>query len=167
MFRIALVPPEQRDAFAQEGAALMVSMEPWVTLGTDLQRAMALLADPVKEVHVARTEGGELQGFALLDLTGPFRAYLHILSVAPRWQSKGLATQLIALAEQIAFRVSPNLFICVSDFNQRARALYERCGFEQCGVLKDYVVRGHDELLLRKTIGSRSDFAKGLLKFNT
>jgi ribosomal protein S18 acetylase RimI-like enzyme len=41
----------------------------------------------------------------------------------------------------------------VSSFNPRARELYERLGYEFIGELKDYLVRGHSELLMRKTIG--------------
>jgi ribosomal protein S18 acetylase RimI-like enzyme len=164
MFIINVVPAEQRVAFAEEAAPLLVSMDPWITLGTDIARARVLLSDLEKQVHVARTEEGELQGLMILDLTGPFRSYVHILCVAPKWQGKGLAKQLIGIAEEIAFRIGPNLFICSSSFNPRARKLYESCGFVQCGVLTDYIVRGHDEILLRKSIGTRSDFLKGLLK---
>ncbi len=165
MFKsIAVVPQEQRAAFAEEGGALLTSMEPWLTLGVDLARARVFLSDSEKQVHVACTDEGELQGLMVLDLTGPFRCYLHILCVAPKWQGKGLAKQFIAIAEEIAFRISPNLFICASSFNPRAQKLYESCGFVQCGVLKEYIIRGHDEILLRKTIGPRTDFFKGLLK---
>ncbi len=163
MFNIVAVPHEQRAAFADEGGQLMVSMEPWITLGSDMARCRVLLTDEVKQVHVARTADGQLQGFMVLDLTGPFRSYVHILCVAPAWQGKGLATHLIGLAEDIAFQLSPNLFICVSDFNPRARQLYERLGFELCGTLKDYIVRGRDELLLRKSIGTRVEFGRGLV----
>jgi len=31
--------------------------------------------------------------------------------------------------------------------------LYERLGYEVVGELKDYIVPGHSEMLLRKTIG--------------
>jgi len=41
----------------------------------------------------------------------------------------------------------------VSSFNPRARALYERLGYEMIGELKDYLIEGASELLMRKTIG--------------
>ena len=45
-----------------------------------------------------------------------------------------------------------------SSFNTRARALYERVGFEYVGTLKDLIVKGYDEILLRKTLGPLNTF---------
>jgi len=64
-----------------------------------------------------------------------------------------LGRQLIAFAEERIFRESPNVFLCVSSFNSDARRLYERLGYELIGELRDYLVRGSSELLMRKTIG--------------
>jgi ribosomal protein S18 acetylase RimI-like enzyme len=50
------------------------------------------------------------------------------------------------------FPEARNIFLCVSDFNHRARILYERCGYKQVGVLENYVVEGHAELLMRKRL---------------
>jgi RimJ/RimL family protein N-acetyltransferase len=35
-----------------------------------------------------------------------------------------------------------NLFLCVSSFNHRARALYERLGYAALAELEDYVIPG-------------------------
>ena len=70
-----------------------------------------------------------------------------------RWRGRGLGSALIAFAERRILRDKPNVFICVSSFNARARRLYERMGYEVVGELKDFVVRGHSEFLLRKTTG--------------
>lgn len=43
-------------------------------------------------------------------------------------------------------------FLCVSSFNPRARALYERLGYELIGELKDFVIDGASELLMRKRL---------------
>lgn len=51
------------------------------------------------------------------------------------------------------------MFLCVSDFNPRARALYERLGYELVGELPDFLVRGQAELLYRKTRGPWAEFA--------
>jgi ribosomal protein S18 acetylase RimI-like enzyme len=59
----------------------------------------------------------------------------------------------MAYAEARIFRDTPNVFICVSSFNPRAQAFYRRLGYEVIGELRDYVVRGHSEWLLRKSIG--------------
>ena len=51
------------------------------------------------------------------------------------------------------FRESPNVFLCVSSFNKEAQRLYKRLGYRKVGELKDYVVKGHSEFLMRKSIG--------------
>jgi len=62
-------------------------------------------------------------------------------------------------AEARIFRDSPNVFMCVSSFNANAFRLYQRLGYEVVGELRDYLVRGHSEILLRKTRGPWTEFA--------
>jgi ribosomal-protein-alanine N-acetyltransferase len=133
-------------------ARLMSTSEPWVTLGRDYDAAIALLRDPTREVYVAERDG-ELVGFVILCVVGAFVGYMQTVAVEPTFRGGGVGTALIAFAEERIFAVTPNVFICVSSFNPRARALYERLGYVYVGVLTDYIVRGHSELLLRKTRG--------------
>lgn len=51
--------------------------------------------------------------------------------------------------------------MCVSSFNVEAFKLYQRLGHEVIGELKDYLVRGHAEVLLRKSTGPWAEFRKG------
>jgi ribosomal protein S18 acetylase RimI-like enzyme len=51
--------------------------------------------------------------------------------------------------------------MCVSSFNGDALRLYLRLGYEVIGELKDYLVRGHSEILLRKSKGPWGEFRKG------
>ncbi len=44
------------------------------------------------------------------------------------------------------------MFLCVSSFNGRARALYERHGYRTVGELADYVVDGLSEILMVKRL---------------
>jgi [ribosomal protein S18]-alanine N-acetyltransferase len=48
--------------------------------------------------------------------------------------------------------------MCVSSFNRDARRLYERLGYRVVGELTDYIVEGHSEILLRKTVGPLTTF---------
>lgn len=41
----------------------------------------------------------------------------------------------------------------MSSFNQDAQRWYQRMGYQAIGELKDYLVAGHSEILMRKTIG--------------
>jgi ribosomal protein S18 acetylase RimI-like enzyme len=91
-------------------------------------------------------------------MQGLLTGYIQTVCVRPHRQGEGLGSALIRFAEDRIFRDSPNVFMCVSSFNQRARQLYERLGYEQIGVLTAFVVAEHDELLLRKSRGSWSEF---------
>ena len=142
---------------APQCADLMISSDPWMTLRLRREGALASLTDMAKEVYVVRDASG-VAGFLILDLRGVVAGYIQTLCVRPDCRGRGLGTMLIGWAEQRIFKASPNVFICVSSFNSGARRLYERLGFEPVGVLHDFIVAGHDELLLRKTQGAWTDF---------
>jgi ribosomal protein S18 acetylase RimI-like enzyme len=135
----------------------MCSSEPWLTLGRSYEDSLQILQDPSREVYLAEDAQG-LAGFLILCLTGPFIGYIQTVCLAPDRRGQGIGTQLIAFAEERIGRVSPNVFLCVSSFNLRARQLYERLGYEYIGELKDYLVRGHSELLYRKSRGPWFEF---------
>lgn len=137
---------------ARACAELMANSEPWLTLGRTFDDGLKLLSDAGKEVYVARDEKA-VAGFIILDMCGAFRGYIQTIGVMSEWRGRGVGTRLIKFAEERIFRGSPNVFLCVSDFNTEAQKLYARLGYERIGELKDYVVSGHSEILMRKTIG--------------
>ena len=94
-----------------------------------------------------------LVGFVVLCMEGAFVGYIQTLCVATDCRGQGIGSGLIAFAEKRIFAQTPNVFICVSSFNTAAKRLYLRLGYEIVGELRDYVVAGHSEILLRKTIG--------------
>ena len=143
----------------RECARMMASSEPWVTLNRGIGDSLRLLSDCKKEVYVADA-GGEVAGFIVLEMEGSFTGYVKSIYVAPGWRGRGVGSTLMGYAEERIFKESPNVFICVSDFNTGARRLYERLGYETIGELRDYVVRGHSEVLMRKSIGPLDGFEK-------
>lgn len=149
------------DAELELCARTMANSEPWLTLRRTFEDSVALLSNVTKEVYLAAHES-EIAGFIILDMNGAFKGYLQTICVMPSCRGHGVGTQLIAFAEQRIFREAPNVFMCVSSFNPEARKLYLRLGYEIVGVLKDYVVAGHDEILLRKTIAPLHAFAEQL-----
>jgi ribosomal protein S18 acetylase RimI-like enzyme len=120
---------------------------------------MDLLEDPSREVYVA-VEANQVLGFIVLNMAGAFTGYIQTICVQDHERSRGVGTRLVEFAEKRIFRDSPNVFLCVSSFNPRARALYERLGYQLIGELKDYIVGGHSELLFRKSISPIRDFRK-------
>lgn len=95
---------------------------------------------------------------SLLDLRGPLAGYIQATCVRSDLRGQGLGSALITWAEQRIFQESPNVFLCVSSFNEGARRLYERMGYEVVGRFASFVVGQHDELLLRKTWGPWAEF---------
>lgn len=143
----------ETDAEAEECAQHMASSEPWLTLGRRYDASLAIIHDPSREVYVTLDARGAVAGFLILFLASPFAGYLQTVCLAPASRGQGLGRRLIEFAEQRIGEVSPNVFLCVSDFNPRAQALYERLGYQLVGELTDFLVRGHAELLYRKTRG--------------
>ena len=135
----------------------MVESEPWITLGLTLDMAQKVLTDPLREQYAIRDAAG-VAAVTVLDMRGLLSGYIQILCVRPDCRGSGLGSILLRWAETRIFRDSPNAFICVSSFNPGARRLYERLGFEPVGVLRELIVPGYDELLLRKTRGPWSEF---------
>ena len=135
----------------------MSSSEPWLTLGRTYESSYEILGAPTREIYVAKV-GEELAGFVILLMHGALVGYIQTICMAPEHRNRGLGRQLLAYAEERIFRDSPNVFLCVSSFNTGAQRLYLRLGYELIGEFKDYIVRGHSELLMRKTRGPLREF---------
>jgi ribosomal-protein-alanine N-acetyltransferase len=142
---------------ASQCAAMMCATDPWLRLGRNYDECLGILGDTTCETYVAE-DGGRIAGFVMINMHGAFIGYIRAVCVAAESRGSGLGSQLIAFAEERIFRDSPNVFLCVSSFNERARALYERLGYEPIGELRDYLVRGASEFLMRKTSGPIRDF---------
>ncbi len=140
-------------------ARMMAGSDPWITLQRDYDASVQTLTSPGKEVYVA-ADGKKILGFIILNMQGGFIGYLQSIGVAPEWRSQGIGRRLVAHAEERIFRDSPNVFICVSSFNPGAQRFYRCLGYEVIGELKDFIVRGHSEILLRKTIAPWREFKK-------
>ena len=152
MDRLLTILPLESTADAEACARIMVASDPWLTLGRGYDSALTILSNRVRERYVARRDG-QLAGFIVLNMNGPFVGYIQIVCTAPEFRGTGVGTQLLQFAEERIFRESPNVFLCVSSFNEGARRLYERLGYTLVGELSDYIVRGYSELLLRKSRG--------------
>jgi ribosomal protein S18 acetylase RimI-like enzyme len=140
-------------------ARMMAGSEPWITLQRDYDASVQTLTSPGKEVYVAAC-GRQILGFIILNMQGGFIGYIQSIGVAPGWRGRGIGRRLVAYAEERIFREAPNVFICVSSFNPGAQRFYRSLGYEAIGELKDFVVRGHSEILLRKTIAPWREFKK-------
>jgi ribosomal-protein-alanine N-acetyltransferase len=145
---------------AESCAQLMATSEPWLTLGRTYEASLRIVQDPTREVYVARDNEG-LAGLLILCMTGAFVGYIQTILVHPDRRGQGIGSRLLEFAEQRILQESPNVFMCVSSFNEGARRLYQRQGYTVVGELTDYIVEGHSEILLRKTRGPLATYIPG------
>jgi len=138
-------------------ASIMCASEPWITLKRNYSDCLASVQGDYKEIYIAQQEN-KLSGFIILQMAGTFKGYIQTICVTPEARGKGIGTALIRFAEQRIFSVSPNVFMCVSSFNHEAAKLYQQLGYEKIGELKDFILEGYSEILLRKSIGTLSEF---------
>ena len=151
------IRPMFNTAEARYCASFLVASEPWITLGLTFEQALQRLTDHTREIHVA-TVGEEIVGVLILFLDGTFKGYIQAIGVHPDWRGRGVGTRIMNFAEEQIFRLSPNVFLCVSSFNVAAQKFYEQLGYQRVGELPDFVVQGCSEILMRKTRGPLRDF---------
>ncbi len=148
----ATISRTRKAEYLRRCARIMAASEPWLTLGLDYRACLASVSGPLREVYAARL-GGKSLGFVIVEMNGSFKGYIKAICVAPEARGLGLGSRLMAFAERRIFRETPNVFLCVSSFNRGARRLYARLGYATAGILRDFIVKGSHELLLRKTLG--------------
>lgn len=133
-------------------AEIIAASEPWITLGMDKDHVIGTFNDPWNEVYAAFIKD-EIVGIIVLQTKGAFSGYLKSIAVKPEWRGKKLGAKMMAFIEKEIFSTCTNLFLCVSSFNTEAQKFYLKLGYEKIGVLNNYLLEGHDEILMRKTTG--------------
>lgn len=141
-------------------AGMMADSEPWISLGRGFEDSLGIITDPSRDVYVAWI-GDEIVGFVVVEMTGTFKGYIKSVYVLPEFRCRGIGSMLMKHVESKIFSATPNVFLLVSSFNTEARRLYEKLGYEQVGELKDFVVRSHSEILMRKTLCPLTEFKTG------
>lgn len=82
----------------------------------------------------AENSSGEAVGLMQCDWYGMFGAwpYLALLGVKKGWRGMGVGHKLLAAFERVSREMGARqMFICVSGFNPRARALYPSQGYRR------------------------------------
>ena len=133
-------------------AGLLSSSDPWKRLGISREDLLAITHDREYLIYTAHIED-KLCGITILDPRGVAGApYIKSILVAEEYRNRGIGAHLVAFAENLFKQKSPHLFLCVSSFNIKARAFYERSGYSAIGVLKDHIKMGEAEILMYKRI---------------
>lgn len=130
----------------------MASSEPWITLHRGLDVCRPACVDPAYLVLVARRHDTPC-GFIRLHPRGVAGSpYIATVAVSEAERGRGVGAALLDAAEERYAGTARYIFLCVSSFNERARALYERHGYRLVGELPDYVIDGASELLMGKRL---------------
>jgi ribosomal protein S18 acetylase RimI-like enzyme len=135
-------------------AQMMATTDPWITLGVGYEICLKAFEGECRETYVVRF-GREIAGFVVLQVCGSFSGYIQTICIGDKFRNRGLGTNLLEFCEKRILEFSPNIFICVSTFNEGAIKLYKKFGFKLVGELENFVANGFTELLLRKTVGPR------------
>ncbi len=138
-------------------AVLMSLSEPFKTLKFDYEKCRMAVRGDYKEVYLAIVEN-EFAGFIVLQFYGVLRGYIQTICIEPVYRGKGIGTALLKFSEEKILKLFPNVFMCVTSFNDRAQKLYYSLGYEKVGELKDHIIQGADEYILRKQACSTSEF---------
>lgn len=133
-------------------AELMAGSDPWCRLGATLDSLRHMCFAPRYEVWVAVGDGKRLGVVVLQDKGLAGSPYLKSIAVAPETRAQGVGSALLDFAEARWRGETRWFFLCVSSFNARARALYERRGYTVVGELPDQVVDGSSETIMRKRV---------------
>lgn len=145
---IALATEEEREW----AASLLARSEPWITLGATLEDCRASCWDPEYLLYIAHRDGRP-RGAILLQRRGVASSpYVKSIAVEGDYRSQGIGAALLDFAEELFRAQARHLFLCVSSFNQRAYAFYEKQGYAAVGVLEDYILPGADEILMHKRL---------------
>ena len=150
MDEISITPANETDR--EWAALLMARSEPWTRLGRTLEDCRRSLHYPEDLLFMAR-HAGKPRAFLLLRPRGVAgEPYIVRIAVDERFRSSGIGTKLMAFSEDHFRAQSPHIFLCVSSFNVRAHALYERLGYNVVGEFPDHAVAGASEILMHKRL---------------
>lgn len=150
-----MAPPEIQTATEEErewAAVLLANSEPWIALGQSLQQCRRACHDPEYLIYIAH-QGGAPCGVIVLQRKGVAGSpYVKSIAVSPDARSSGIGAALMEFAESLFRPEARHMFLCVSSFNTRARAFYERLGYRVVGEFADYVIEGASEILMHKRL---------------
>jgi ribosomal-protein-alanine N-acetyltransferase len=133
---------------------LLGESDPWRTLGytqDDWKRIFCPIPQG-RDCYVALLDG-HVAGVAIVKQKFLLGDYLELMGVAVWARQKGIGGRLLRHIEELVFGRTKNLFACVSDFNESARAFYKKHGYQEIGPMPNFLILGSTEILLRKTAG--------------
>jgi ribosomal protein S18 acetylase RimI-like enzyme len=118
------------------------------------ESAESLLKEGIEkqEIYVALDERFECVGYIWFAQFKMFYNFPYVRQIAVRkeFRRQGIGKKLLSFVEEIAFKDWPKLFLTVSDFNKRAKKLYQEIGFDEVGFVPDLFKDGVAEHVMVK-----------------
>lgn len=144
------IPAEDADKLGDALAAI----PPWSVIGYEgRQMANALKREEPSVKQFEVLAGTALAGVIVIQDPFMHGPYLKLLAVLPDFQGRHLGESLLQWMESEARKAKARqLWVCVSTFNTRARAFYERFGFEAVATIDKLATDSSDEIFMRKRL---------------
>lgn len=140
-------------------AARVAALDPWKRIGVAPEAWAARMAKTTPGGHrfVLEREG---KAVGYLSIRHPFMRgpYLETIAVFPEAQGLGIARAVIDwMAAEAAKDGERELWLCVTEWNEAARAAYAALGFVEVAPLPDLVADGQSEIFMRRRLAAPAD----------
>lgn len=139
--------------YEKEWAAMLIARsEPWTTLGTTPENCLWFCKNAEYVVFAARMDGTPCGAMVIHPRGLASSPYLKSIVVEEGYRDQGIGRAMLKYGEDHFRSSSKHFFLCVSSFNTKARALYEKLGYKKVGEFSDYIIEGQSEILLYKRL---------------
>ncbi len=131
----------------------LASLDPWLTLEYQAEGLCHYLSEP--DHFLGRfiiTVEDFTAGVVCVRHPWLKGSLLELIAILPPYQRRGLGREVMKWLERESQGTYRNIWVLVSDFNQKARAFYRHLGYRETTRLEDLVKPGYDEFLLRKIL---------------
>lgn len=138
--RVKQIPPEDTAMLrAVERLEAEIFPDPW-----SFSAVCSAAASPCTKLYAALTEQGELMGYCFVTQVMD-TADLDNIAVSPAFRRQGVAR---ALLDTAFAGMEADIHLEVRASNAPAIALYQKFGFTQCGIRKNYYENPREDALL-------------------
>ena len=100
-------------------ARMMMTTDPWITLGFNYEQCLQAFEGNSKEIYILEITN-EMAGFVIIVRCVALSMVIsRTICIKEEYRGKGLGKKLLQFCEERIHQISPNVFICVSEFNVR------------------------------------------------
>lgn len=133
----------------------LAAIDPWARVGRRPADFHAALTKPLAATFrfSIRLDGNCVGALVLRYpfLRGP---YVELIGLFPQARGRGIARRVVEWMEHEVAAEATNLWLCVTDWNAPARAVYTALGFSEVGLLPELAADGTTEIFMRKAFAS-------------